>query len=257
MTGLTCAAVRQRLAAFHDDELDVPERIAVQGHVNRCDGCQKDLGGYQEVSAALRLAAAPGPADDWTGLTPGVISRMRAEANEAWPAKIGRMFDDMHLVWIALASTAATLLVGTIVLGMLRFASPERDDSLRALLAMVSAVPGSDLNPAGIDGLAVQAPSVPKDGLIDASLSRSGEGAEQMLAFSAIITRDGNIAALQALGENRGSRKVAALINEISRGRLEPARYGEDRLAVSMVWVVEHVTVKPPTGPLRSRVVGS
>lgn len=255
MTGLTCAAVRQRLAAFHDDELDVQDRIAVQAHVNGCDGCQRELTGYETVSAALRLAAAPGPADDWTGLTPGVISRMRAEANEAWPARMGRMFDDMHLVWIALASTTATLLVGTIVLGMLRFASPERDDSLRALLAMVSAVPGSDLNPAGIDGLAVQAPSVPEDGLINASLERSGQGAEQMLAFAAIVTRDGNIAAMQALGDGRGSRQVTALINELSRGRLEPARYGSDPLAVSMVWVVEHVTVKPTVS--RSRLVGS
>src|SRR5438045_3584717 len=151
MTGLTCAAVRQRLAAFHDDELAVQERIAVQSHVNTCDGCQTELAGYREVAGALRLAAAPAPADDWTGLQPGVISRMRAEASQAWPAKMGRMFDDMHLVWIGLASTAATLLVGTIVLGMLRFASPERDDSLRALVAVVSAVPGSDLNPAGID----------------------------------------------------------------------------------------------------------
>jgi anti-sigma factor RsiW len=253
MNVLTCAAVRQRLAAFHDDELGVQDAIAVQAHVAACEACLAELNGYRQVSAAIRLAAPPGPADDWTGLTPGVISRMRAEASQSWAAQLGRMFDDMHLVWIALASTAATLLVGTIVLGLLRFASPERDDSLRALLAVVSAVPGSDLNPTGIDGLAVQAPSVPEDGIINASLERSGQGAEQMLAFAAVVTRDGNIAAMQALGDSRGSRQVAALINELSRGRLEPARYGADPMAVSMVWVVEHVTVKPA----RSRVVGS
>src|SRR5262245_52421617 len=99
MTGLTCSAVRQRLAAFHDDELGVQERIAVQAHVNICDGCQTELAGFREVSFALRLAAPPGPADDWTGLQPGVISRMRAEASQSWPARMARMFDDMHLVW--------------------------------------------------------------------------------------------------------------------------------------------------------------
>src|SRR4029453_16847961 len=217
MTGLTCAAVRQRLAAFHDDELDVQERIAVPAHVNVCEDCGGDLARYRGLGASLRLAAAPAPADDWTGVQPGVISRMRAEANEAWLARMGRMFDDMHLVWIGLASTAATLLVGTIVLSMLRFASPERGDSLRALVAVVSAVPGSDLNPAGIDGLAVQGPSVPEDGIISASLERSAQGAEQMLAFSAVITRNGDIAAMQALGESRGSRQVAWLIHEISQ----------------------------------------
>ena len=64
MTGLTCAAVRKRLAAFHDDELDVQERIAVQSHVYSCDGCQSELTGYRDVSSALRVASAHAPADD-------------------------------------------------------------------------------------------------------------------------------------------------------------------------------------------------
>jgi hypothetical protein len=245
MTTLTCAAVRQRLAEYHDDELPLQQRIAVQGHLNGCTPCAAELDGYFAVTSALRLAAAPGPADDWTGLQPGVISRMRAEANEAWFARVGRLFEDMHLVWIGLASTAATFMCGAIALGMLHFASPERDDSLRAMLAVVSAIPGTDLNPAGIDGLAVQAPSVPEDGVVKASLERSGQGAEQMLTFSAVITREGNIAAMQALGDGRRSRQVALLINEISQGRLLPARYGTDPIAVNLVWLVEHMTVKP------------
>src|SRR5262249_56216679 len=99
---------------------------------------------------------------------------------------------------------------GRVVVGRGGVGAPERGDSLRALVAVVSAVPGSDLNPAGIDGLAVQAPSVPEDGIISASLERSGQGAERMLAFSAVITRSGNIAAMQALRHGRGSRQGAA-----------------------------------------------
>jgi hypothetical protein len=37
MTTLTCAAVRQRLAEYHDDELPLQERIDVQGHLNTCE----------------------------------------------------------------------------------------------------------------------------------------------------------------------------------------------------------------------------
>ena len=74
---------------------------------------------------------------------------------------------------------------------------------------------------------------------------RFEQGAEQILAFSAVITRDGNISAMQALGDGRGSRHVARLINEISQGRLVPARYGTDPIAVNLVWLVEHMTVKP------------
>jgi hypothetical protein len=254
MNALTCTAVRRRLAEFHDDELQIQERISVQGHLNACDGCMTELRGYFSVTSALRLAAAPGPADDWTGLQPGVISRMRAEANEAWPARVGRLFDDMHLVWIGLASTAATLLCGAVVLSLLHYASPEREDSLRAMIVAMAATPGSNLNPASMDGLMIQAPSVPlEDGIVKASLERSGTEGELMLAFAAVITREGKISGMEALGADRGRRQAVQLIDEISRGRLEPARYGTDPIAVNLVWLVEHMTVKPKS----ARSVGS
>ncbi len=84
MTLLTCAAVRRRLQAFYDRELAVGEMIAVESHVHDCPPCARDLREVQNVGEALRLAAAPGPSDDWTGLRSGVISRMRAEAHESW-----------------------------------------------------------------------------------------------------------------------------------------------------------------------------
>jgi hypothetical protein len=180
---------------------------------------------------------------------------MRAEANEAWLARLGRLFDDMHLVWIGLASTAATFLCGSVVLGMLHYASPERNDSLRAMITVMAAPSGSNLNPASMDGLMIQAPSVPEDGVVRDSLERSGAEGEMMLAMSAVITRDGKISGLEALGDGRGRRQVAQLVYEISRGRLEPARYGTDPIAVNLVWWVEHMTVSPVKRA--PRVVGS
>ena len=256
MTELTCMAVRQRLAAFHDDELPVQQRIAVQSHVSVCEGCLAELQErYQAVGTALKLAAAPGPADDWTGLTPGVISRMRAEANQTWMARLARTFDDMHLVWIGLAATAGTLVCGAVVLGLLHFASPERADSLRALITVMAAPAGSNLNPANLDDLMmstvqmlpprpIQAPTVPRDGVVRASLERSGTEGDMMAAFSAVITREGNISGVELLADTGRRRQVEQLINEISAGRLEPARNGTDTVAVTCVWLVEHMTVK-------------
>ena len=128
-------------------------QIAIQNHLDQCPPCLTEARVLQSVGDALRLAAAPGPADDWTGLQPGVISRMKAEAHESWTARARRLFDDMHLVWIAFASTAATVVCGAIVLGMLHFASPERGDSLAAMIAAIGAPSGSDLNPASLDGV--------------------------------------------------------------------------------------------------------
>jgi len=248
MTVLTCSAVRQRLAAFHDGELPVRERIATQGHLNTCDGCCAELRVFGEVGDALRIAAAPAPKDNWAGLRSGVISRMRAEAYESWTARVSRLFDDMHLVWIGLASTVATFLCGAIVLGMLHFASPERDDSLRAMIAVVAAPWGSDLNPASLDGL-IQAPTVPHDGLVRATLEQSGSEGGFALALSAVVSREGRVSELSILANDRDRRQVAQLLDAISRSRLEPARYGTDPIAVNLVWLVEHMTVK---GKLRS-----
>src|SRR5215471_13296414 len=217
MTGLTCTAVRQRLAAFHDDELPVQERIAVQTHVNACEACLEELQDqYQAVGTALRLAAVPGPADDWTGLTPGVISRMRAEANQTWMARFARTFDDLHLIWIGLAATAGTVLCGAVVLGLLHFASPERGDSLRAMITVISAPSGSNLNPASLDDFMIQAPTVPRDGVVRASLERSGSEGEMMAVFSSVITREGNISGVELLGDRGRRRQVQQLIQEIS-----------------------------------------
>ena len=65
-----------------------------------------------------------------------------------------------------------------------------------------------------------------------------------MLAFSAVITREGRIYGLEVLGNDHDHRQVAPFIDAISRGRLEPARYGADPIAVNLVWFVEHMTVK-------------
>jgi hypothetical protein len=242
---LTCAEVLKRLAAFHDDELVVHDRIAVQGHLNFCEACALELTEVQAVGSAIRLAAAPPPANDWNGVAPGVVSRMHAEANEAWLARLSRMFDDMHLVWIALASTAATFLCGSIVLGMLHFASPEREDSLAAIIAIAAAPLGSDLNPASLDDL-MQAPTVPEDGLVKASLEHWGSQGELNLALAAVVTREGRISGVELLGDDgRNPRQASQLVDEISRGTLEPARSGDDPIAVNLVWFVEHMTVKP------------
>jgi hypothetical protein len=255
MTVLTCVAVRQRLAAYHDNELPISDRIAVQSHLHGCDPCAGELGELESLTDAIREAVPPGPADDWTGLQPGVISRMRAEQYESFPATVGRMFDDLHLVWVGLAATAGTLICAAIVLGMLRFASPEREDSLAAMIAVVSAPSGSDLNPASLDGY-IQVPSVPDDGIVRAMLEQSGDSeGEMVLALSAVITREGKISGLEVLDHGRSQPRASQLVNGFAQGRLEPAirrlppAYGADPVAVNLVWLVEHMTVR---GKVRS-----
>lgn len=242
MTLLTCAAVRRRLAAYYDGELPVPELISVQTHVQDCPPCAKELRGLQQLGDTLRLAAAPGPTDDWAGLAPGVISRMRAEANESLSARTHRLFEDLHLVWIALASTAATFLCGAAVAGMLHFASEERKDSMAAVIAVMAAPVGSDLNPMRHGRIRV--PSLPGDGAVSAALASNAYEDEQVLALSAVVTREGRVSGVSVLTDGHDRQQVTDILDAISQVRLQPAQYGGSPVAVNLVWLLAHTTVK-------------
>lgn len=248
MTLLTCAAVRRRLPAFYDRELPIRELISIESHLSDCPPCMRDLRDLQSVGHALRLAAAPGPADDWTGLQPGVISRMRAEAHESWTERTRRAFDDWHLVWIGLASTAATAILAISVLSMLYFASPyRRTDSLAATFAVLAAPSGSDLNPARLD-YRYLVPSVPENGVVYAALAHQTiEREEAYVPLSAVVTREGWVSGLQRLTSNPSIdlQGVDELIAALGNGRLEPARLEGAPVAVNLVWLVAHTTVKP------------
>ena len=213
-----------------------------------CPPCAREQRDLQSVGEALRLAAAPGPADDWTGLAPGVISRMRAEANETWSARAGRLFEDLHLVWIGLASTAATFLCGAVVLGMLHFASPERQDSLVNVIAVMAAPPGSDLNPMRLEP-GMQLPSLPlTGGLVGDTLESRTSQQDMVLALSAVVTREGRVSGLSVLSNDHERQNVTELLKAISEGRLEPAQLAGAPVAVNLVWLVAHTTVRGKIG---------
>ena len=149
----------------------------------------------------------------------------------------------MHLVWIALASTAATFLCGAVVLSMLHFASPERNDSLAAVIAVMGAPSGSDLNPVRLDGW-IRVPSVPEDGVVQATLARTLSQDELVVALSAVITREGRVSGLSVLTNDHDQREVVNILDAISGARLEPAQFGGSPVAVNLVWLLAHTTVK-------------
>jgi len=244
MTLLTCGAVRRRLPAFHDRELPIRDLIAIESHVAHCEGCGHELRGLRSVGDVLRMVSAPAPADDWTGVQSGVIGRMRAEAHESLTARTGRMFDDLHLIWIGMAATVATFLCGAVALSALHFASPEREDSLAAMINVISAPAGSNLNPLRGDQF-LQFPSVPERGAIEAMLAQPISREELTLALSAVVTREGRVAGLSVLTTGQGPKELNPILDVLSRGRLEPGRLGASPVAVNLVWLLTHTTVRP------------
>jgi hypothetical protein len=248
MTLFICAAVRRRLQAYHDRELPIRELFEIEDHVRGCARCTEELYAMRAIGDALRVAVAAAPADDWTGLQWGVIGRMRAEEQESWTARASRMFDDMHLIWIGLAATMAAVVCGAVALGALHFASTEREDSLAAMMAIVSAPSGSNLNPVRSNHY-LQVPSVPMKGAIEHMLARPVSGEELMLAFSAVVTREGRLAGVSVLNAERPWDDIMPVLDVLSHASLEPGRVGTSPVAVNLIWLMAHTTVRPKTPP--------
>lgn len=250
MTLLTCAAVRRRLAAFYDRELPIGELIAFEHHIKDCPPCARELRELESIGTALRLGASAVPAEDWAGFAPGVISRMCAENQESWRARAGRLMEDFHFVWIGLASTAASLLCAAIALGTVASASQERHaNSLAAVFAVMAAPSGSDANPARLDWR-YRVPSVPQDSVVQQTLENSMlddtlAGHDSMLTLSAVVTREGTLADLSVLRNDRRRERVNSLLGALSHARLQPAELEGAPIAVNLVWLVAQTTVRP------------
>jgi hypothetical protein len=235
---LTCAAVRRRLMAFHDGELQARDRLAVEFHLDGCPRCASDAAAFASVGDALRGAAYQ--AEDLSGLRADILSRVKADHDRTLNARMGRLFEDLHLVWIGLAATAATLICSVIVLGALAFASPGRSDSLAAMMNQLGATPGSNLNPYGLNS-GVTFPRFSRDDYMPTVALTEQEA---VLALAAVVTKEGRVGGFEVLSDEGDRREVLALLEALRRARFAPAEFGGAPVAVNMIWLVSHTTVR-------------
>ena len=128
-------------------------------------------------------------------------------------------------------------------LSALHFASPDRDDSLRSMIAVISAPVGSDLNPVIADQF-LTVPSVPDQGPIQAMLAQPVSHEELVLALSAVVTREGRVSSVFVLNNQQHRAEINPILDVLARGRLEPGRVGTAAVAVNFVWLMTHTTVK-------------
>ena len=245
MKTLTCASARRRLQAFHDQELAVADQIAVSSHLGWCDGCAETLAEMAAVGSALQ-ALAPGRAVlsqvDMSVFTETVVSRVKAEEDASLLARVREAFDDMHLVYAGLGAAAATAVCVIIMLGMMRFATTDRPDSLAAVMTVL-ATPlecesGNDIT----DASGCRARWAER-------FARANESDEQeaVFALEAVVLQRGHLANLEALRRTRHRASIEELevieelLDVVSRSRLDPS------LSVRMsksIWLFEQMTVR-------------
>jgi hypothetical protein len=244
MKSLTCASTGRRLQAYHDGELSVSDQIDVDAHLEWCEQCAANLEEMRLLRSALR-GALPGRQalvlEGSTNLPAAVVSRLRAEETQSWSGRMRAMFDDMHMVYAGLGAGTATVVCVMILLSMMRFANSERS-------------PGSNQNPVVVDARTMM--PRPLDQVLMTASDKDGD--EGVFTLSAVVTREGRVVNLELHGQDGATlsadsseaRALESLLGLVAKARFEPAKVSGLPVAVNMVWMVAHTTVRAAKSPL-------
>jgi hypothetical protein len=244
MRALRCQSVRRDLEAFHDGELSVQEQVAVAAHVQNCASCAHRLQTLAAIGTQLREEAQHVASDppDLGALRDAILSRAQAEHNESLPVRVSHLFDDMHLVWAGLSATGAMVTCAAILFAIWFLSPPERDDSLAGVLSALAS-PGSDRNPVMLD-LRMRLPRVNDDAMLPAMLAATATEKDLVLTLAAVVTQEGRISRSEVLESNHQDRDAVLLMNAISGARFQPASLRGSPVAVNLVWMLTHTTVR-------------
>ncbi|HTV00439.1 MAG TPA: zf-HC2 domain-containing protein [Luteitalea sp.] len=239
----------EKISAYHDGELPVTEHHELVQHLQTCPYCRAEFESFDLVGAAMRRTAsdvsiAIGHEPALHGLAGAVVSRVLAEQEQSWPVRMREAFDDLHLVWAGLSATAAVVVCAGLAAAIVMLGpTPERADSLRAMVVNM-AKPGTDLEPLPL-APGMQAPRVSAEAITplmlvnDLTLSKD-EDVE--MAISAVVTREGRISQTELL-EGTPNEHLVQSLEDVAR--FQPASRAGTPVAVSLVWLVSHTTVRP------------
>jgi hypothetical protein len=236
MKGLGCGTVRRHLGAFCDGELPVRDRMAVVRHLEGCASCAVEARILGTIGESLRLEAADRIADvaPLDAFSAAIVGRIQAEQAVSLPARVSRMFEDMHLVWAGLSATAATVTCAALLFAIWFLSPPERADSLAGLmssLAQPAAGQATTLDrtarwPRGGRGMVVPA-------MLDSSATEE----DLVFALATVVTQEGRHAKSEQLSTRRDREAVLRLMNAVTDARFQPA-------SLRGVWLLTHTTVR-------------
>ena len=247
MKTLSCAATRRRLQDFHDGELPVGEQIAVSAHVEWCPRCARALGDLREIGAALQTAL-PGrltlSQEDAAVFTGTVVNRLSAEDAASLFSRLRVMFADMRLGYAGLGATAATIVCVAIALAVIAFAPPERPDSLRAMMTVIS-------QPLECEGNDFADASGCRARWAERS-QRANEWAEQdaVFALEIVVTPQGRLMNLAGLrkGHGHASADQAQIIDDLL-DLVQQSRLEQPVETPTAIYLLEQTTVRASKQP--------
>ncbi len=243
---MLCSPFAERLEAWHDEELEIDEQIAVESHVAGCAACSATVFELRQLRGRLHGEfdqRLPGADAIFERMGQSVVARARAERHDTLPARVARMFEDLHLVWAGLAGSTATATCVAVMAAVLHFAPPERADSLAVILSE----PGTNRNPVRMD-YRTALPRVDEQNVMRAMLVDSPEvpaSVSQTLTVTGVVTQEGRLAraSLVEVGGYEGP-EARRLMDAVTGARFQPAQRDGSPVAVNLIWLLERTTVR-------------
>jgi hypothetical protein len=237
ITPYACVGVRELLEPFHDGELTIDERVAIQNHLGECSSCSAAASDLLEIGSTLRDLAAmnEGPPVEALHISAHVMERLKVEEAFSIRAQANEWFQDMHLVWAGLGASVATAICVIGSASVLHAANQERPNSMARVISVLAS-PGSNDNPLRLN-YEMMAPRAVTDAAIE--MSEEGE-----YTLSAVVSREGRVQGVSMINYPSDRTGVNAMLNEAYRMKFAPATARGDAVAVSMVWLVANTTVK-------------
>jgi hypothetical protein len=250
MKPLNCSAARRRLHAFHDEQLSVTDQIAVSNHLEWCDACADRFAELRWLRQTLRSGSNNRTIvseEESLRLQQAIVYRATAERDTSFQAWLTKCREDMRVVYAGIGVAVAVVFGAVIMLGVMRLAfSVPRSDSLAAILRVLAS-PGSNENPLAVRP-DVRMPRPIDNEVLAATHIKTDEA---LFLLRGVVTQQGRIDYIELLNAGQAvppgtdeATAVENLMGTVADARFEPGSRAGMPVAVNMVWIVAHTTVR-------------
>ncbi len=249
MLTMRCADVRRDLSAYHDEELSIGEQIAIQDHLDNCPSCAVEADDLIAIRDALAVEGRRCQSMWGPGLArhhSDVLVRAAAEERVAFTTWITELLEDRRRAFATVGAALAAVLLVAAGLCQLSLGTKGHPDSLAALLQQEGRLwPSRDEAP-------LRLPRANAESIMPTTVINQSDADETLSAFAALVTSEGTLSEVEFLGENSAGHPSAAgrqlesdLLAAATTASFQPASKDGTPVAINVVWVVTHRTVRP------------
>ncbi|HEX5070400.1 MAG TPA: zf-HC2 domain-containing protein [Vicinamibacterales bacterium] len=246
-----CDSIRDHLDSFVDGELRGHELRHVSDHLDACRRCSEEVDTRRTLGGLIRDSVAESYHRSIpSGLSAGVVARVRAESYFSWRSVLSRGFDDWHWLLVGGGAVSATFLSMALCSAILLFgtARPQAGSlsSLGTTLKNSSGALYAEVSRQGSDReviLVQVGDAAPSPTPLPANWGVSEE--QQLVeALGQVLVRHGNLVELSSMpeSERQYAKWLLERIAEARRSAPEPTLMGP--LTVHRLHLVTNTDVR-------------